>query len=156
VIAGELEKRNVELLGLGIDSTYSRIAWVRNSVEVTMRLVVGATLMALAGAVVALGQSPDPRIAQGKQILGELNPRCTLCHLIDGHGNPKGAVLDDVGSRYTVDELKSWLRTPAEMAKKHGKTRKPAMVPFPELDDQELDAVATYLSSLKKPAAPEK
>ena len=29
-IAAELRKRNVELLGLSIDSTYSHIAWVRN------------------------------------------------------------------------------------------------------------------------------
>src|SRR5512143_886959 len=29
-IAPELKKRNVELVGLSIDSTYSHIAWVRN------------------------------------------------------------------------------------------------------------------------------
>ena len=32
-IAPELKKRNVELLGLSIDSTYSHIAWVRNIEE---------------------------------------------------------------------------------------------------------------------------
>src|SRR5688572_4645169 len=32
-IAPELKKRNVELLGLSIDSTFSHIAWVRNIEE---------------------------------------------------------------------------------------------------------------------------
>lgn len=93
----------------------------------------------------------DPRVAKGKQILGELTPRCTVCHTIEGKGNPKGP-LDDVGSRWKPEELKLWLTKPAEMAKKHDKTRKPPMVPFPELEGEELDAVVAYLASLKKPS----
>jgi hypothetical protein len=37
------------------------------------------------------------------------------------------------------------------MAKKHGKTRKPAMVPYPEFSDEELDALASYVGQLEKP-----
>ena len=95
------------------------------------------------------GDNDDARVAQGKQLFGEMNPRCTVCHSIGGQGNAKGA-LDDVGSRWPAEVIKQWIRTPVEMAKKHGKDRKPAMVPYPELTDEELDALATYLGSLKK------
>jgi mono/diheme cytochrome c family protein len=116
-----------------------------------MRFVLGVAIVGLAVARAAFADE-DPRVAQGKQLFGELNPRCTVCHSIEGKGNPKGAALDDVGTRWKVEELKSWLRSPAEMAKKHGKTRKPAMLPYPELEDDELDALVAYLASLKKPS----
>jgi len=35
------------------------------------------------------------------------------------------------------------------MAKKHGKTRKPAMVPYPEFSDEELQALAAYVAGLE-------
>lgn len=85
--------------------------------------------------------------ATGAQLLAEANPRCTICHSIGGKGNPQ-APLDRVGARYTRDEIKAWLRSPAEMAKKHARTRTPAMVAFPEFSDTELDAIADYLAGL--------
>ena len=112
---------------------------------------VGLILALMGGVASAAWGQEDPRVAQGKQLIGELNPRCTICHSIAGKGNPKGS-LDDVGTRWKAEELKAWLRTPAEMARKHGKTRTPAMKPYPELEEAELDAVVAYLGSLKKPA----
>ena len=91
----------------------------------------------------------DARVGIGKQLFAEMNPRCTVCHSLEGKGNPKGP-LDDVGSRFEAEGIKQWLRTPSEMAKKHGRDRKPAMVPYPELTDEELDALAAYLVTLKK------
>jgi len=90
--------------------------------------------------------APEEKPA-GAQLVAEANPRCTICHAIGGKGNPLGP-LDRVGARYTRDEIKAWIRTPAEMAKKHGRTRKPAMVAFPEFSEEELDAIAAYLASL--------
>jgi cytochrome c1 len=34
------------------------------------------------------------------------------------------------------------------MAKKRGATRKPAMLPYPEFSDEELDAMVAFLGSL--------
>jgi cytochrome c len=39
--------------------------------------------------------------------------KCAVCHSIGGKGNPKGT-LDDVGSRLTPDEIRSWMVNPAE------------------------------------------
>lgn len=114
-----------------------------------MHSLTPLALAVLLAAPALAAEEADARVARGRQIFGEMNPRCTICHSVDGQGNPQGP-LDDVGSRWTADEIKAWLRTPAEMARRHGKTRKPAMVPYPELDDDEVDALATYLASLKQ------
>jgi mono/diheme cytochrome c family protein len=93
---------------------------------------------------------PDAGIpSAGETLFAEANPRCILCHSAAGKGNPKGAPLDGVGQRLSRDEIKAWLRTPVEMAKKRGSTRKPAMVPYPEFSDDELDALAAYVASLE-------
>jgi mono/diheme cytochrome c family protein len=88
-------------------------------------------------------------LAAGAQLFGEANPRCTVCHSAAGKGNPQGPPLDGVGSRLNREEIKAWIRSPAEMAKKHGKTRKPAMVPYPEFSDEELQALAAYVAGLE-------
>ena len=94
-----------------------------------------------------LEQSPgDP--ARGKELFGEANPRCTVCHSVAGKGNLHGQPLDEVGRRLSRDEIRAWIRTPAEMANKRGTTRKPAMLPYPEFSDEELDALVAYLASL--------
>jgi mono/diheme cytochrome c family protein len=113
---------------------------------------LAAVVAFLAGPSLVLARADETagNPERGRQILDELNPRCTVCHSIAGKGNPKGP-LDDVGRRWKTDELKQWLQTPAEMAKKHGKTRKPPMLPYPELADDELADVVAYLASLKNP-----
>jgi len=88
----------------------------------------------------------DP--ALGRELFGEANPRCTVCHSVAGKGNSQGTLLDGVGQRLSRDEIRAWIRTPAEMAKKRGSTRKPAMLPYPEFSDEELDALVAYLASL--------
>lgn len=88
----------------------------------------------------------DP--GRGQELFGEANPRCTVCHSVAGKGNIQGQPLDGVGSRLSRDEIRAWIRTPAEMAKKRGTTRKPAMLPYPEFSDDELEALVDYLASL--------
>lgn len=75
--------------------------------------------------------------------------KCSACHSIAGKGNQKGA-LDDVGSRLTTDEIRSWIVNPAEMATKTKAERKPPMRAYPKLAKEDLDAVVAYLASLKK------
>jgi mono/diheme cytochrome c family protein len=88
-------------------------------------------------------------LARGKELFAEANPRCTVCHSAAGKGNPQGPPLDGVGHRLSRDEIRAWIRTPAEMARKRGTTRRPAMVPYPEFSDEELDALVGYLASLE-------
>jgi mono/diheme cytochrome c family protein len=88
----------------------------------------------------------DPE--KGKQVFGAANPRCIICHRVEGKGNTQGP-LDGVGKRLSRDEIKAWIRTPAEMAKKLGKTRKPPMLPYPKFSDEELEALVAYLMSLE-------
>jgi mono/diheme cytochrome c family protein len=86
--------------------------------------------------------------AKGEDLFAQANPRCTVCHSVAGKGNPLGP-LDGVGDRLSRDEIKAWLQRPAEMAKTRATTRKPAMVPYPEFSDEELDALVAYLATLK-------
>jgi mono/diheme cytochrome c family protein len=84
----------------------------------------------------------------GEQLFSEANPRCTVCHSVSGRGDPNGPALDGVGARLTRNEIKAWMRTPVEMARRRGSTRKPPMVPYPEFSDDELDALAAYVAGL--------
>lgn len=75
--------------------------------------------------------------------------KCATCHAIAGRGNAKGA-LDDVGSRLTAEEIRAWILNPAEMTKKSKSERKPPMRAYPNLAKEDLDAVVSYMMSLKK------
>jgi mono/diheme cytochrome c family protein len=110
-------------------------------------------LVWLSSAALFAADDPPPDMPPGARVMAEANPRCSLCHSVAGKGNPKGP-LDGVGQRRSRDEIKAWIRTPVEMAKKHGATRKPAMVPFPEFSDEELETLVDYLASLPPPAPP--
>jgi mono/diheme cytochrome c family protein len=74
--------------------------------------------------------------------------KCGMCHSIAGKGNAKGP-LDDVGRRLTADEIRQWLTSPKEMAAKHQSTRKPPMKSFASLPSADLDALVSYLQTLK-------
>jgi cytochrome c1 len=96
---------------------------------------------------------PDPeRHALGERLFAEANPRCVVCHSVAGTGNPQGTPLDGVGGRLAREEIRAWIRTPAEMAKRRG-ARQPPMVPYPEFSDDELAALVEYLAGLP-PSAP--
>jgi mono/diheme cytochrome c family protein len=84
---------------------------------------------------------------QGQQVFEK--QKCSLCHSVAGKGNLKGP-LEGVGSKYTNAELKQWLTSPAEMAKKHNATRKPPMKSFASLPAADVDALVAYLQTLKK------
>lgn len=106
---------------------------------------VGAT----AATVPAATTAADPLVAKGKALFVETNPRCTMCHTVEGKGNP-ASVLDGVGLRLDRAEIVKWLRDPKAQAQRLGKTRKPAMVPYPEFEDAEIEALAAFVASLPK------
>ena len=113
-------------------------------------------VLAVVPVVVFLGVGPSTaqdaaKIEKGKQVYEGASPKCKVCHSVGGVGNPKGS-LDGVGAKLKADEIKAWLRTPKEMTEKAKATRKPVMPAYPKekLADEDLEALASYLLSLKK------
>lgn len=74
--------------------------------------------------------------------------KCSLCHSIAGKGNAKGP-LDEVGSKLSDGEIRSWLTDAKGMTEKTHATRKPAMKAY-TLSKADVDALGVYLSAMKK------
>lgn len=108
--------------------------------------VVVAATGALAG-----GAAFAQETSKGKDVFATAAPKCKVCHSIAGEGNAKGS-LDDVGSKLSAADIKAWVRTPKDMAAKAKADRKPPMPAYgsEKVSDGDLDALAAYLSSLKK------
>jgi mono/diheme cytochrome c family protein len=108
-----------------------------------MRSMVVAAAVCLGIAAAAAAQDAK---ANGEQVFAA--QKCSLCHSIAGKGNAKGP-LDDVGSKLTADEIRSWITDPIGMTAKTKATRKPPMKNY-SLPKGDVDALVAYLSSLKK------
>lgn len=108
-----------------------------------MRSMVIAVAVCLGTAAAAAAQDAK---AKGQQVFTA--QKCSLCHSIAGKGNAKGA-LDDVGSKLSADEIRSWIVDAKGMTAKTKATRKPEMKAY-SLPKEDVDALVAYLSSLKK------
>jgi mono/diheme cytochrome c family protein len=75
--------------------------------------------------------------------------KCSACHAIAGKGNARGA-LDNVGAKLSKDEIHQWIVAAPEMSKKTNSTRKPVMRAYTTLPKEDLEALVTYLQTLKK------
>ena len=75
--------------------------------------------------------------------------KCQMCHSIAGKGNQKGA-LDGVGTKLTPEEIRQWIVDAPGMTTKTKSTRKPLMKSYPNLPKEDVDALVTYLATLKK------
>ena len=100
----------------------------------------------LAATGVASAQD-QKQIERGMKVYAD--QKCSICHAIGGKGNAKGN-LDDVGIRLSVEEIQQWIINPGEMTTKTKAERKPAMRAYPKLSKDDLDALVTYMRSLKK------
>lgn len=113
------------------------------------RLVIAAT--AAGALLVAAGQAAaqDAKLVEkGAKVFAD--QKCSMCHSIAGKGNAKG-VLDGIGSKLKVEEIRQWIVEPAAMTTKAKAERKPPMPSkFSALPKDDLDALVAYLSSLKK------
>jgi len=104
-------------------------------------------------AAMASGAPPSDPIAYGKDVY-ELY-ECYNCHKIGGKGSVKkrGPVLDNIGSLATIEQLKKKIYDPKYlMADGFEKEFNKGLMPknYTELiSEAELDALATYLASLK-------
>jgi mono/diheme cytochrome c family protein len=130
------------------DDIFCRSPFIRNrSVSVadfrSSIVTLAFVLTASAARLPAQGPSPAP----GAQVFAA--QKCSICHAIAGAGNKK-LPLDDVGSKVTADEIRQWILTPQEMAKKTNSTVKPPMKAFTNLPKADLDALVSYLATLKK------
>jgi mono/diheme cytochrome c family protein len=106
------------------------------SMVVIIALVFGA----------ALSAGAQDAKAKGEQVYTA--QKCSLCHSIAGKGNAKGA-LDDVGSKLSADEIRSWIADAKGMTAKTKATRKPEMKAY-SLPKEDVDALVAYLGSLKR------
>jgi cytochrome c oxidase subunit 2 len=100
----------------------------------------------LAGLAVAcfslpgFAQDRPTLIKQGSQLF--FKQGCFGCHTVGKVGTPIGPDLTHVGAQYALPYLTGWLREPA--SQKHS-----AHMPRIELTEPEIQALATYLSSLR-------
>ena len=91
----------------------------------------------------ASAQTPSER---GQKVYTE--QKCSICHSLAGVGNKKGA-LDGIGAKLSADQIRQWITDAPAMAAKAKTDRKPVMKAYPNLPKDELDALVTYLQSLK-------
>jgi mono/diheme cytochrome c family protein len=111
----------------------------------TMLSVAAVTFVAGMAAPSAVAQ--DDAVKKGEQVYAA--QKCQTCHSIGGKGKTTNP-LDGVGKKLSADEIKAWIVTPTEMTKKSGSTKKPPMPNrYSKLPAADIDAMVTYLSSLK-------
>jgi mono/diheme cytochrome c family protein len=106
-------------------------------------LVSAAVVFAWAGVAFA---ADDPKVTRGAQVYAD--QKCALCHSIGDKGNKKGP-LEGVGSKYPVDDLRSWIVDAKGMTVKTKAPRKPEMKNY-VLPKDDLDAIVAYMATLKK------
>ena len=109
-----------------------------------LRSIVFALCAAVGLAATASAQ--DAKIVKGAQVYAD--QKCAMCHSIGDKGNKKGP-LDDVASKYTVDELRAWIVDAKGMTAKTNAPRKPFMNNY-TLPKEDLDTLVAYMASLKK------
>jgi peroxiredoxin (alkyl hydroperoxide reductase subunit C) len=96
-IAPELKKRNVELVGLSIDSTYSHIAWVRN-IEQNFKVRIPFPVIA----------DLDKRVASlfGMIMPGESKTETSRCvFVIDPNGTVRAMIYYPLTTGRNADEI---------------------------------------------------
>jgi cytochrome c oxidase subunit II len=101
-------------------------------------LVIGAVL--LTAVVIAWAQSQATITARGDAAFK--NNGCHGCHVIGKLGTPIGPDLSHVGRKYPAAYLTRWLRDPALQ-------RPTAHMPALELSDDDVSALAVYLTTLR-------
>jgi cytochrome c2 len=101
----------------------------------------GALVLAITFGAAGTARAADDKIARAKSVFSA--QKCSMCHAIEGAGN-KNRPLDEVGSTLTADQIRKWIISPKEQK---ADTK---MKAYPSLPAEDLDALVTWLSSLKK------
>ncbi len=106
-------------------------------------LALSIAVAALCCAGVAFAEDAAT-IEKGKAVFEAAKPKCTMCH------NEKKNPLDNYGAAGTAENAKGWLRTPKEMFEKAGKKGMMPAYSDKKMSDEDLEALAQYLVSLKQ------
>ena len=101
-------------------------------------VIVIAALSPSLGPIAA--QEPEGLVARGGRAFTAQG--CYGCHQVGKYGTPIGPDLSHVGGKYPVSYLTRWLRDPESV-------RPTAHMPKLELTDQDIQALAAYLESLR-------
>jgi cytochrome c oxidase subunit II len=101
-------------------------------------LLIGLSVLFVAAP--GLAEDRSVLIEQGKQLF--FTQGCFGCHTVGKVGTPIGPDLSHVGAQYALSYLTGWLRDPA--SQKHT-----AHMPKIDLTEEEIQALAAYLSSLR-------
>jgi cytochrome c oxidase subunit II len=104
-----------------------------------MRRAGGLTLALVLAAMTASSVAQEPVEAGRKSFM---ESGCYGCHIVGKVGTPIGPDLSHVGAKYSKDYLQRWLRDPSAQ-------RPSAHMPALELTDEQVRALANYLSSLR-------
>ena len=112
-----------------------------------MKQSVITCVVALLVVVAGESLSAQSTAADGEKVFAA--QKCTICHAVGGQGNRKGP-LDNVGAKWSADDIRMWITQAPVMAAKVKAERKPAMKAFTALSQEEVDALVAYLQTLKK------
>jgi cytochrome c553 len=97
--------------------------------------------LAIVGVVVLAASScAQGPVDQGQRYFMDIG--CYGCHTVGKMGTPIGPDLSRVGSKYSRVYLERWLRDPSAQ-------RPSAHMPTLELSEEQVKAVAAFLSSLR-------
>ena len=105
-----------------------------------------AIAAAVAGVLLLAPKNASAQPDKGAQVF--VAQKCSMCHAVAGKGNAKGP-LDGVGAKYSAADLREWIVNAKVMTEKTKAARKPAMRDFSALPAADVDALVTYLRSLK-------
>ena len=105
-------------------------------------LVLSVATAALLCAGMAVAQDAA-MVEKGKAVFDAAKPDCKACH------NEKKNPLDKYGATGNAEDAKSWIRTPKEMLEKTGKKGMMPAYSAKKISDEDLEALAAYLLSLK-------
>lgn len=85
-------------------------------------------------------------IETGRQIYQQQS--CEFCHSIAGHGNPRNP-LDGIGTKRTASELRNYITGSDTLQGLLSNNIRKMKQKYRELSSDELDALVTYMQSLK-------
>lgn len=91
-------------------------------------------------AVLAASSGAQESVDEGKRYF--MSNGCYGCHVVGKMGTPIGPDLSRVGAKYSRAYLERWLKDPSAQ-------RPNAHMPTLELSEQQVKALATFMSSLR-------
>ena len=104
-----------------------------------MRWALTLGLVVAVGALAVAARAQET-VDQGKRSF--MDSGCYGCHVVGKMGTPIGPELSHIGSKYPRADLERWLRDPSAQ-------RPNAHMPTLELSEQQVKALAAFLSSLR-------